>query len=253
MQRVVSGAAMAAAALALVLFASPLALRLAACGVAVLAADEYLRMVARGGPARRAQWLALTALAAWVMAAPTERAVFWVFGLTLVGMAVERRYGGRPGWTALAPWYVGAPLGLLAGLHALAGPVATLVLLATVVVSDTGQYYVRRALGRTPLAPRISPRKTVEGAVGGVVLTAIFLSLAGAAVLPGAGRGALAALAVLVAVLGIGGDLYESSLKRAAGVKDSSSLIPGHGGVLDRIDALLFAIPALFLYVRTLA
>ena len=125
----------------------------------------------------------------------------------------------------------------------------TLLLIATVVVSDSSQFYVGRMLGRRPLAPAISPKKTIEGALGGVVFAVVFLTIAGTQLLPHASPVALAAVGVAVVILGICGDLFESRLKRIAGVKDSSSLIPGHGGVLDRIDALLFATPALYLYL----
>jgi phosphatidate cytidylyltransferase len=118
------------------------------------------------------------------------------------------------------------------------------------VVSDSLQYYTGRLFGRTPLAPRVSPKKTVEGAAGGVAAAALFLGAAGPLILPGFPRIGLAGLGVAVSLLGICGDLFESQLKRSAGVKDSSQLIPGHGGVLDRVDALLFAIPAFYLYVR---
>ena len=100
---------------------------------------------------------------------------------------------------------------------------------------------ILRATSR--LEPTISPKKTVEGAVGGLVLATVFIALAGPALLPNAGRLSLALLGVIMVVLGIVGDLFESRLKREAHVKDSSSLIPGHGGVLDRIDALLFVAP----------
>jgi phosphatidate cytidylyltransferase len=139
---------------------------------------------------------------------------------------------------------------MLAAVQALGGPRATLLLLATIVVSDSGQYYTGRALGRRPLAPAISPKKTVEGAVGGLVLATGFVTLAGPWAFPLAGRLSLALVGASIAVLGICGDLFESRLKRVAGVKDSSALIPGHGGVLDRIDALLFAVPAYYLYLR---
>jgi len=127
---------------------------------------------------------------------------------------------------------------------------ATLLLIATVVVSDTAQYYSGRALGRRPLAPAISPKKTIEGAVGGLVAASVFMTFAGARVFPVARPVSLFLLGVAIVVLGIGGDLFESRLKRVAGIKDSSSLIPGHGGVLDRIDALLFATPAYYLYLQ---
>jgi len=125
----------------------------------------------------------------------------------------------------------------------------TLLLLATIIVSDSAQYYSGRAFGRHPLAPTISPKKTIEGAVGGLVLGTAFMAIAGPRIfptllLPWIGVGAI------VVVLGILGDLFESRLKRVAGLKDSSALIPGHGGILDRIDALLFAIPAFYLFLR---
>jgi phosphatidate cytidylyltransferase len=120
----------------------------------------------------------------------------------------------------------------------------------TVMVSDTAQYYSGRLFGRRPLAAAISPRKTIEGAVGGFVFGAIILTVAGAWWLPGIPPAFRALLGVAIVALGIAGDLFESMLKRSAGVKDSSALIPGHGGVLDRIDALLFAAPIYYVVLK---
>lgn len=120
-----------------------------------------------------------------------------------------------------------------------------LTALATVWAADTGAYFSGRHLGRHKLAPRVSPNKTIEGMVGGVI--AGTLVAMGFATFAGAPAGDLpkvalvAAAAVLFSVIG---DLYESLLKRHAGKKDSGTLIPGHGGVLDRVDAMLAALPA---------
>ena len=111
-------------------------------------------------------------------------------------------------------------------------------------VSDSLQFYTGRLFGRQALAPAISPKKTIEGAIGGAIAGTLFMVVAGRVVLPDSTSPWLAALGFVVVLLGILGDLFESRLKRDANVKDSSSLIPGHGGVLDRIDALLFVTPA---------
>jgi phosphatidate cytidylyltransferase len=161
----------------------------------------------------------------------------------------------RQGWTVheaavdlIAPIYIGAPLGMLVALHGLAGWKGTLVLIATIVVSDSAQYYTGRAFGRRPLAPAISPKKTVEGAIGGVVFGTVFMVLAIGFVFPATPIVTRVLLGMIIVLLGIFGDLFESRLKRLADMKDSSALIPGHGGVLDRIDALLFAIPVFYFF-----
>ena len=146
--------------------------------------------------------------------------------------------------------YLGLPLGALVGIHIYGGRNAVLLLIATIVVSDTAQYYAGRLMGRRPLAPRLSPKKTIEGAAGGFVAAPIFLYYAVPQLIPFARPLMIALLGIVLVAAGIVGDLFESMLKRAAGFKDSSSLIPGHGGVLDRIDALLFATPVFYLYVR---
>jgi phosphatidate cytidylyltransferase len=119
---------------------------------------------------------------------------------------------------------------------------------------DTGAYFAGRFLGRHKLYEKISPKKTIEGAVGGLV-TAVGFALAFRAYAPGLSDLTGADVALLGgggAVLGMVGDLFESLLKRSSGVKDSGALIPGHGGVLDRIDALLFVGPFVHLYLEHL-
>lgn len=125
-----------------------------------------------------------------------------------------------------------------------------LLLFAVIWGGDILAYFLGRTLGRTRLAPRISPNKTVVGAVGGLLgsgLAALGVKLAFLRVQPGPTLGALALIVLLTALAGQVGDLAESALKRGAGIKDSGALLPGHGGMLDRLDSLLFAAPMLWL------
>jgi len=122
-----------------------------------------------------------------------------------------------------------------------------LMLLFTVWAFDTGAYLVGRSIGRTKFLTHISPSKTVEGVIGGVVASTLVV----AAMLWGLGQNPIHALALgpLTALAAQAGDLAESVIKRTAGAKDSGTLIPGHGGMLDRVDSFIFAAPVMTLYV----
>jgi phosphatidate cytidylyltransferase len=148
--------------------------------------------------------------------------------------------------------YLGIGVATVSLVREAYGAPALMALLLTQAGSDTAQYYTGRAFGRAPLALALSPKKTREGAVGGLVAGAAVLAGLGYAWLPGIPAWQLALLGVLVAIVGIAGDLFESMLKRSADVKDASDLIPGHGGVLDRIDALLFTMPLYYLALQWL-
>jgi phosphatidate cytidylyltransferase len=258
MIRLINGLALAAAVTAAILFLPMIGLRVLASLVATLTAHEYLTIVhaARVLPAVW-PWLLLVAATSWWMLLPGQYDVVWLVLAGVALVAVDLLFRGaridEAGVRFFAPWYIGAPLGLLTAVHAWHGASATLLLIATVVVSDSAQYYSGRMFGRRLLAPAISPRKTIEGAIGGVLFGTLFMLIAGSWLLPGTAPVPLMTIGLAVVVLGICGDLFESRLKRAAGVKDSSALIPGHGGMLDRIDALLFATPAYFLFLRTVA
>ena len=148
--------------------------------------------------------------------------------------------------------YIGLPLGALAAVRALGGREALLLLMLTIVVSDSAQYYTGRAIGRRPLAPAISPKKTLEGAIGGMVIGTLAFVAGARLIFAGASWLLIVLTGASIAALGIVGDLFESLLKRSAGVKDSGTMIPGHGGVLDRIDSWLFASPVYYVFIRYL-
>ncbi len=146
--------------------------------------------------------------------------------------------------------YIAAPMSYLISLRDLpSGGKWIILLFAVIWLNDTCAFAAGRAFGRTRLCPGISPKKTVEGAVAGLaggmtagyVLNSYFSLGSDAAEVLG--------LSLLIGVVGIIGDLAESLLKRSANVKDSGSIIPGHGGVLDRIDSLIFTIPLLYYYL----
>ena len=131
-------------------------------------------------------------------------------------------------------------------LHGLPdGPLMAVALLCVVWAADTMAYICGKALGKRKLAPQISPHKTVEGVVGGMLGALIVLLAFGywALQMRGPQLGAWIMCGALAAVFSVAGDLYQSRLKRLAGVKDSGSLLPGHGGILDRIDGVIAALP----------
>lgn len=125
------------------------------------------------------------------------------------------------------------------------GPALVLYALVLVWLADTSAYFVGRAWGRTPLAPKVSPGKTVEGLLGALVSVVVVAYFCGTMIWRVSGRmlGGWMLLAVATALFSVVGDLVESKLKRVAGVKDSGAWLPGHGGVLDRIDASTAAVP----------
>jgi len=177
--------------------------------------------------------------------------------ITVGALAVA---SGRPGpeilrnsAAALFPIvYIGMPLGALAAVRVSGGREAILLMMATIVISDSAQYYTGHAVGRRPLAPSISPKKTQEGAIGGLVFGTLAFVIGARFVFAETPVALLVLVGASIAALGIVGDLFESLLKRSAGVKDSGALIPGHGGVLDRIDSWLFAAPVYYVFVRYL-
>lgn len=262
--RVVSGALLLVAAIAALWFLPPPFLLGIAVVIALLAFREYVEIAARAGVA--VSWpaggtaVALVCVSVGMPGLPVEAALAGTtLGLSALTLGrTEKVTGGAETGGALqtaaisafALLYIAVPMGLLSATRWTLGREAALLLILTVAVSDTFQYYCGRTFGRHPLAPVVSPKKTVEGAVGGFAGAALTLVVLGHWWVPQIGLAGRIFLGVAVAAVGIVGDLFESVLKRSVGMKDASAVIPGHGGVLDRIDALIFAAPVYYVFVR---
>lgn len=121
-----------------------------------------------------------------------------------------------------------------------------LLLVIPTELNDVFQYLTGKAFGRRKITPNISPNKTLEGFVGGLLFTTLLCNLLGLFLLPGKSFLFYTLLGILIGVLGFFGDIFMSYIKRDAGVKDTGNLIPGHGGLLDRIDSLMFITPIYF-------
>lgn len=171
-----------------------------------------------------------------------------------LALGVRRASGSDLGWTGIALTLLGICycawlLGHAIWLRELPwGRRLTVFALGVTWCGETAAYFVGRRWGRHKLAPRISPAKTVEGAVAQVVASCAAAVAAAVWMLP-VDQGHALGMGLLLGVVGQVGDLAESFLKRSAGAKDAGALLPGHGGLLDRLDSLLFNVPALYYYV----
>jgi phosphatidate cytidylyltransferase len=257
--RVLSGAALIALAVGVVWFASDVVFQIFAAVLVVLSVRELV-VLARAGDLQVSAFPVMisTLITAGVIGLQSGYALDVALMAALVAIGLGALGSWRGGANALATvsasllpaLYIGLPIGALVAVRTFAGSRVLFLLMLPVMVSDTAQYYSGRVFGRRPLAPTISPKKTVEGALGGFVFgTALFVGV-GAWWVPGMPVFFRVALGLALVALGIAGDLFESMLKRSAGVKNSSALIPGHGGVLDRIDALLFAAPVYYIVLK---
>jgi phosphatidate cytidylyltransferase len=232
----------------------------------VLALMEYFHMAFPGRPGRQAWGVGAGALVAFAIANASETSPY-LFSGVLTGIVVAEllatllRPGdpggsvGEVGRTILGVLYGGALLPHLVWLRVRpedTGAVWVAFVLAVAMGGDSAGYFAGRLWGRRPLLPQVSPKKTVEGAfgaVGGNLLAGSVVKLFG---LPGIGWGETLLLAFASGVLAQLGDLCESLLKRAFGAKDSGWVLPGHGGVLDRTDSLVFPAVLVYYYVNLL-
>ena len=225
---------------------------------AALGLVEIFAMLSAGGirPLRPAGVLAAALLFASALA--PAHATLLPLAVIVVAAAALARAEAMPttvtaaAATLLAAAYVGSLAGTIAALRVIPpaadGAWRVTLLLAIVMASDTFAYFAGSAFGRHKLAPKVSPGKTLEGLAGGLVggiVAALVVRWLGLPTLPAP---AAVGLGIVVAAVGVTGDLVESLMKRWAGVKDSGRLFPGHGGMLDRLDSLLFGAPVLYYY-----
>jgi len=216
--------------------------------VAALAIDEFLSLADHKGIGRPGRWFLVPAALVTIAFRSGEDWVLSAFALAAIALMTVTVFS-TPMETALGR--VGMGLGgvaycaLTLGFLVIMPRSLVLLLLFIIWIGDAAAYYCGRALGRHLLAPAVSPKKTVEGAIGGLVASVVAGITIGVWYL-GEPWLSLMFISGVTAIAGQIGDLAESVLKRSAGVKDSSSILPGHGGMLDRLDSLFFAAPVFY-------
>ena len=263
--RVATAVVLAAIFLGALFLLPPLGWTLFALVIAVAAAYEWAGFARAETPVRVVYALAtaaVTAALAWIAGLPGGEwratgltpvyviaALFWAFGA--VAWLIRLPQSPSPALVLVLGWFVLVPTVLALVQLRNAGPVSLLMLMVIVWIADIAAYFSGRAFGRVKLAPRISPGKSWEGVIGAFAATtayALLWHMLAPRLLPGlppalAGLFGFVALVWALTGASVVGDLFESALKRQAGLKDSGQILPGHGGVLDRIDALTPVLP----------
>lgn len=268
LSRIVSGVLLSAGIVAILVFTPPWALGLVVLLALFLCAGEYQKMARpdASGFERAAFLVAALAVVCWPVIARwlpmyTHGVAFLAafFLLAIVRLArplpIEQSFA-KLGADAVGLLYLGCTFPFVFLLRDRPeGGWPLLMVMAITFLSDTGGYFAGRFLGKHKLYPAVSPKKTVEGLIGGLVL-AVAAAFAARAFFPGMGYLRpvdCIVLGIVGALFAVTGDLVESMMKRAYGVKDSGTLIPGHGGMLDRIDGLLFCGPFCWVYLELIA
>src|SRR5262245_31728749 len=260
MTRVLSGAVLIAFAVAVVWFAPRPIFEAVAFALLFMATEELIALSHSGGirvprwPATVASLATLLTFSGVLGPLVPQLTTDALLMLELLVLAIVTMIAWRPAdenavatvaASLLPTMYLALPVGSMMAIRE-QGPEPLFLLMLTIIVSDTAQYYTGRLAGRRLLAPAISPKKTIEGAVGGLIVGTAVFAVLGAWWLPVVGPVARVLIGLALVAVGIAGDLFESMLKRSVGAKDSSAVIPGHGGILDRVDALLFAAPLFY-------
>jgi phosphatidate cytidylyltransferase len=229
--------------------------------LALLGLDEFYRMAlpSRRGEGRGAALAGACAVFSVFAADPTVPLMALtalVLGFSLVELFRLKEIPQAAGDAALLLMgflYVPLLLSHLVLIRMLPHGVSWLFLIMVIVMcGDSAAYYVGSSFGKTKLYPQVSPKKSVEGSLGGIAGSVIGAFICRALFFPELRPADCVATALLLGLLGQLGDLFESLVKRSCGVKDSGVIFPGHGGILDRVDSILFAAPAAYYYAHFL-
>ncbi len=235
---------------------------LVAAAAAIGQQELYAMARQRGSAPLSLTGIALGIVVVFSMARPVYTmaggALLWV-GLSVLVILTVRLFSPRPAegafedvaMTVFGVCYVALLFGFQVAIHAGGLGRQWLVFLYLVIwASDIGAYYIGTAYGRHRLYEKISPKKSIEGLLGGTAASMVVALLCSFWLIRSLGWFEALLLGLGLALVGTVGDLAESLIKRSSGVKDSGTLLPGHGGVLDRLDSLMFAAPALYYYLR---
>ena len=238
----------------------PIVIFLLVAIVASLAFIEFTKVTLPHSPSHislacwvGAVWVLLAALQLAELTIPTLVLTTFVVALLLLFMFVPQQLKKllpRPMAVLFGICYIGVCLGHLLLIRKLqSGDLFIFFLIVVTWAADIGGYYIGASMGRRPIAPRLSPKKTIEGFVAGMIFSIFLAVVCHLWFLHTLAIQDCIIIGIMLTSVGLLGDLAESAFKRNAGVKDSGSLIPGHGGVLDRIDSLLLTAPAFYYYV----
>ncbi len=250
--------------LSILYFAPPWAFYVVVLAASLVGARELFSMTHPGDAVAQGAGVLLSAVASLVVYLGADHAdalLAVLVGTPLVGLLLTLARLGAIETAALrafaigsGPLLVAVPLSLLGALRrnlSVAGPGAVVLALGLAWFADTGAYFAGRFAGRHKLYEAVSPKKTVEGAIGGLTASIVWAVLGTVGYLRGQlPLGHAVVLGIVAGALGQAGDLGESLLKRSTGVKDSGTIVPGHGGILDRVDALLMTTVVVFFYSR---
>ena len=252
-ERILTALVLAPLALAGVIFLPLNAFSIFTLLIIMLAAWEWANLAGFEQPAARVGYAALLGTTCWLVKDLPPLVVlitgvaWWLVALFLVKTYPDsRRYCQNSvvrlvmgGLTLVPAWFALVQLKMLDNQA-----MSILLVLMLVWAADVGAYFAGKNLGKHKLAANVSPKKTIEGLVGGLILSLMVAGVVGVYFEFSFARGiGLLALTVTVGLVSVLGDLFESLLKRERGIKDSGNLLPGHGGILDRIDSLTAAIP----------